>query len=357
MCKTYDRYTASPAFQALPPNEKLDSVLLSHFVAELFSSSKEEPLARLIGDQPTPFSTFSSLLPGPVANQRTPPICPIGSNEVLLEGLLSELYSRFGNNNFAIHSHLVSIAHGIFPLASRLFNHSCVPNAVAKYIFTESEPVRMDIVVLREIQKDDEVRSALVLYFHVCLPIEYRKICLPYIDPALYQTRQQVFNFTYGFTCTCPSCMFAEKARPIPQPPELTIERRALENSLRDFVFPSLNLRPFELTLPKEPYNDIPDNLLPVLHESFLGGLSDTFSMASHNGPYREALDVGLTILAVYTLLYPPNYPQIGSLYSSTCCSSPKRLAYGQVCTCWRWRRPHGMFLLRETMIVLQKKV
>ena len=94
---------------------------------------------------------------GPVTNQKAPAICPMGPNDILLEGILDELYSRFGNNNFAIHSHLVSIAHGIFPLTSRLFNHSCVPNAVAKYIFTESEPVRMDVVALREIREGEEV--------------------------------------------------------------------------------------------------------------------------------------------------------------------------------------------------------
>jgi len=160
MCKNYNKYTAKQAFQALPPNEKLDSLLLSHFVAELLSlSPKAGPLALLIEDQPTPFSTFSSLMSGPVATQKTPPICPMGPNGVLLDGVLDELYSRFGNNNFAIHSHLVSIAHGVFPLASRLFNHSCVPNAAAKYIFTESESVRMEVVALREIQQDEEVRT------------------------------------------------------------------------------------------------------------------------------------------------------------------------------------------------------
>jgi SET and MYND domain-containing protein len=102
-------------------------------------------------------STFSSLMSGPIVNQQTPPIYPVGADDVSLEGILDELYSRFGNNNFVIHSHLVSVAHGIFPLASRLFNHSCVPNSVAKYIFTESEPVRMDVVALREIKEGEEV--------------------------------------------------------------------------------------------------------------------------------------------------------------------------------------------------------
>jgi hypothetical protein len=144
----------------------------------------------------------------------------------------------------------------------------------------------------------------------------------------LYQTRQQIFNLTYGFTCTCSSCAFAEKVRPIPQPPESPIERKQLEKVLRHFVFPSLSLQPYELNLPEESYHDIPDTLVPVLHESFLGGLSQTFSMASHDGPYEGALDVGLTILAVYVLLYPPNYPQIGALYCPTRFRPPKdRLA------------------------------
>jgi len=139
------------------------------------------------------------------------------------------------------------------------------------------------------------------------------KICLPYIDPALYQTRRQIFNLTYGFACTCPSCVFAERVGPIPKPPQSLAERNMLEGSLRNFVFPSLSSQPFALILPKEPYETIPDNLLPALHESFLGSLSQVFSRTSHDGPHRAALDVGVTILAVYALLYPPNYPQIGA--------------------------------------------
>lgn len=70
---------------------------------------------------------------------------------------MDQLYSRFGNNNFAIHSHLTSIGHGIFPVASRLFNHSCVPNVAAKYIFHEAQSVVMEIIALRDILPDDEV--------------------------------------------------------------------------------------------------------------------------------------------------------------------------------------------------------
>jgi hypothetical protein len=67
------------------------------------------------------------------------------------------MYSRFGNNNFAIHSHLTSIGHGMFPVASRLFNHSCVPNVAAKYIFHEAQTVVMEIIALRDILPNEEV--------------------------------------------------------------------------------------------------------------------------------------------------------------------------------------------------------
>ena len=157
ICKSYNKYTASPSYQTLSPNEKLDALLLSHLVSKLFSSSDMRPMDLLVEDEPTPFSTFSSLLAGPATNQATPPICPMGKLDVLMEGVLDELFSRFGNNNFVVHSHLVSIAHGIFPLASRLFNHSCVPNAVAKYVLEESKTPIMKVVALRAIQEGEEV--------------------------------------------------------------------------------------------------------------------------------------------------------------------------------------------------------
>jgi SET domain len=72
--------------------------------------------------------------------------------------LVDQLYSRFGNNNFAIHSHLTTIGHGVFPVPSRLFNHSCVPNVAAKYTFctTEAQNVVMEIIALRDILPDEE---------------------------------------------------------------------------------------------------------------------------------------------------------------------------------------------------------
>jgi hypothetical protein len=55
-------------------------------------------------------STFSALLPGPPAP--VPPVCPPAA------ATAKTYHARFGNNNFVVHSHLTSVAHGVFPLAS-----------------------------------------------------------------------------------------------------------------------------------------------------------------------------------------------------------------------------------------------
>ena len=47
----------------------------------------------------------------------------------------------------------------------------------------------------------------------------------------------------------------------------------------------------------------------------FRSTLSETFSKSSHEGDYTQAADSGITLLALYLLIYPRNYPQIGSFY------------------------------------------
>jgi hypothetical protein len=64
--------------------------------------------------------------------------------------------------------------------------------------------------------------------------------------------------------------------------------------------------------LPSGPRGNIPRPLLCVFHETYLSDLSETFSKASHEGQYDLALDVGTIMLALYTIIYPPNYPQTG---------------------------------------------
>ncbi|KII89120.1 hypothetical protein PLICRDRAFT_139371 [Plicaturopsis crispa FD-325 SS-3] len=288
VCKSLAKYVASTSYQALAEHEKLDAFLLSHLLACKGADAQGEA-----------YKTFSELLPGPVTNVVPPPTCPPQSAQSDADALY--LYARFANNNFAVHSHLSTIAHGIFPLASRSFNHSCLPNAAPRYVFVpETGQVRMEVVALRDIAPDEE-------------------ICMPYLDPALLQSRTQIFQYTYGFECVCPSCVFLKRFQPpsaLPPP----AERTALEKSLRDFVFSPANSSSHEKsgTHPRAydayplAYDTIPSKLYPFFTESYLTDLSASFSDASHDGVYSQALDAGITLLAVYLLIYPKNYPQIG---------------------------------------------
>lgn len=157
ICKQLNKFTSSGAFQSLAAHEKMDSILLNHLLAQ-FSSAP--PIVDENSQSiETPLAVFASLISMPPgAVQRAPPVC--GFKPTLKPEFVQSLYSRFGNNNFAIHSHLSTIGHGIFPFASRLFNHSCVPNAAAKYIFSAGNPVTMEVVALRDISPGEEVRSS-----------------------------------------------------------------------------------------------------------------------------------------------------------------------------------------------------
>ncbi|KAJ6559185.1 SET domain-containing protein [Mycena vulgaris] len=275
MCKRFNKYTLSLSFQALAPHEKLDALLLSHVIAQL-------DVASVDGDV---LSSITSLLPGPVES----PVPPIAFSPRIAGSLVRDIYSRFGNNNFVIHSHLTTFGHGIFPLASRLFNHSCLPNAAAKYILSPSKPPKMEVVALREISAGEE-------------------ICLPYLDPALLQSRQQIFQLSYGFECRCNSCTFLEKVGPIPNPPDDPVQRDELGAKLVQFM----KTTPHDgLTLPASS-TPFPSDLLPVFHESFITYVAEVFRNASHDGPVASALNSGQTLLVLYRLIYPPNYPQIG---------------------------------------------
>lgn len=120
-----------------------------------------------------------------------------------------------------------------------------------------------------------------------------------------------MFRFTYGFTCTCPSCVafkLLDTSQPVPDREEL----ESLGTSLRKFVFP--DPYPDTVRLPSSPVDleTVPFEILRVFRESCLTSLCESFSTFSHDGPFESALEVGLTVLAFYVVIYPPNYPQIG---------------------------------------------
>jgi len=122
--------------------------MLSHLAAQLSMNPDATAQSDL-------YKTAMDLLPASTLPTKTPPIAFNIAASIL--ATLKDLFARFGNNNFAIHSHFSTVGHGVFPLASRLFNHSCLPNAVATYKFVAGMPVQMRVSALRNIAPDEEV--------------------------------------------------------------------------------------------------------------------------------------------------------------------------------------------------------
>lgn len=166
------------------------------------------------------------------------------------------------------------------------------------------------------------------------------QICISYVDPALIESRQQIFNLTYGFSCTCPSCNFIRTLGSIPSLPVSESALAELDSALQTFCFPSSDIDDHML-LAGSALPDLPENFHPVLRESYLLRLTDAFSRSSHEGSYHVALDVGLTVLAVYLLIYPENYPQIGREFCIAEILSRLTLCR-KVCICWRWQKRRG---------------
>ena len=152
ICRTHNKMNALVGSQQLPQHERMDISLLSHFLARV--SSRGSADATVFGED-DPVSTFLSLLPGSANSLQIEEMIPKTLNHQ--KDLTRKIYSRFHNNNFAVHSHMTIIGHGVFPLASRLFNHSCIPNAAPRYILEQAKLPLMEIVALRDIDKGEEV--------------------------------------------------------------------------------------------------------------------------------------------------------------------------------------------------------
>ncbi|KAI0712087.1 SET domain-containing protein [Earliella scabrosa] len=317
ICKHYNGFVVSTQYQALTSHDQVDAILLSQLLAgpDMWHVDAEHNPLR------DPASTFLDLLKVHRPDGFVPPLClSKGTQSPETLKLAEELYARFGNNNFVLHSHLNSYAHGVYPLASRLFNHSCVPNAACKYMITPTEPVTVEVVALQNIPEDEE-------------------ITIPYVDPALpYQTRQDALRVNYGFECTCRLCAFQGGIEPVAVPPlSGSKESKDLEAVLRSFALGDINR---EVKVPTSPglFERLPRELHVIFHESYLPSLSEKFSKTSHEGPYADAVESGLTLLAFYVTVYPPNYPQIGmhalelaKTLWNLLCTEPEALLVGGV--------------------------
>ncbi|PPQ69606.1 hypothetical protein CVT24_001362, partial [Panaeolus cyanescens] len=283
ICKTCNQWQTSSSFQALSAHQKMDATLLSHMLSTFLLSP-----GGYLAKSGNIVSQVLSLLPFQEDPSVLSALCPIKPGPP--KDLVVDLHARFGNNNFAVHSHLTTIGHGVFPAASRVFNHSCVPNAAAKYVLDSTSLPSMQVVALTDIRPGEE-------------------ICIPYVDPALLETRQQIFRFSYGFQCSCTSCQFLGNIGPIPKAPTDTNKINSLATQLCDFMGIDFTS---DISSPPKSLDTLPRELYPVLNETFIQTISERFSKASHEGEFQSAQSSGKTLLALYALIYPPNYPQIG---------------------------------------------
>ena len=150
ICKRHARWIASWDYARLPQHERLDAEMLSQIACGS---------ARIPRDL---IDTMSSLLPSKHALPTLPILTPSSAAGVDSEIDIAGIHQRFGNNNFILHSHLDSYAHGAYPRTSRLFNHSCVPNAVPRYVLASESPPVMEVVALRDIEVGEEVQSSFI---------------------------------------------------------------------------------------------------------------------------------------------------------------------------------------------------
>jgi hypothetical protein len=165
VCKSIAVFVASNEYQALDMHQRTEAVLLSHILLSP-QSQEMEAVGRAdtssldcydLGQLGTnPLMCMLALIPqtDPHKNSVALPNMarPLG------ESLSANLYARFPNNNFLLHSHLnAAYAQGVYPVASRTLNHSCVPNAAPKFVLEEGKIPRMDVVALATIDEGQEV--------------------------------------------------------------------------------------------------------------------------------------------------------------------------------------------------------
>ncbi|KAI0304357.1 hypothetical protein B0F90DRAFT_1704858 [Multifurca ochricompacta] len=267
ICRSYPRYISTSTYGSLSLQEKTDALLLSQLGAEILLSNHSSD-----SDKSSLFAVFKSLMPSKSPPPPLPPM-PVRINATDVQDRLLEFYARFRNNNFILHSHLDSFGHGIYPLASRLFNHSCVPNAVVRYSVVQGRPPLMEVIALRMIAVGEEVRE---------------------------DDRQRALAAIYGFSCSCSFCAFQKII--VPSPSDGAISPRT-KQCLLEFTR-CFTSAPKLLHDSLQDFSRIPETLYTLLAESF--------SSKSHGTEVESALPDGLTLLALYCLIYPPNYPQIG---------------------------------------------
>ena len=182
-------FRTSVPYTRLPADEQADCELLLKLAIRCLSAPDIRQVAVLedgsLGEDQlasNPLACYIDLIPHPHARP-LPPLPPkldlsaveapssrlfkqIDGNE---ESVLLAVWKRFGPNNFVLHSFAAlnngfaegaAYAHGVFPLASRLFNHSCYPKAWPAFVVRNKEPC-MEVRALVDIPPGEEVCSGI----------------------------------------------------------------------------------------------------------------------------------------------------------------------------------------------------
>lgn len=131
---------------------------------------------------------------------------------------VASMYARFRSNNFGVMDELMNcVAVGIYPRAA-LLNHSCEPNCLLRYEFTENGP-HLSIIALKDIDADEELTHS------YCDSTSPRAI------------RQRSLRAIHGFTCDCFACTIA--SHPTDQLANheyLVAEQNALMDKIKAFI-------------------------------------------------------------------------------------------------------------------------
>ncbi|KAG8957467.1 hypothetical protein FRC00_003937, partial [Tulasnella sp. 408] len=301
-----------PYFLSSTPDhqQQLDSLLVAQLVAKhLASDEGRGAIVRYfqgssakssVDDLENPLRALFTLQP---AERISSPPLPLQPNLLAAtpKAAIDHLFSSIQNNHFSVvTTYLHPVAHAIFPLASRAFNHSCLPNASPSYRY-EKGLIWQDVRALRDIEVDEE-------------------ITISYIDPASpLSSRQSTLRHTYGFECACPRCQMQAS---VPSTAALSPQNDLAksEGTLREWVFgedPPVVSPAAASLLPvtNATIKDVPPTLLPFVRDyEYLPALSSRFSDIAHsaNPKLYLALSTGLTLLAMYLVIYPRHHPLIG---------------------------------------------
>ena len=98
---------------------------------------------------------------------------------------------------------------------------------------------------------------------------------------------------------------------------------KRLDAALRTFSLGDITRGPLHVPTETFLFESLPSALIPIMHEEYFPALTAAFGDAAYDA-HPDAVDTGLTLLAFYVLIYPPNHSQIGELTPCLQCLSPR---------------------------------